>query len=164
MKTRVLSHRQIEQKLDRIAYEIVENNSDADKLILVGIHGNGFQIAKDIGQRLAEISHQKVHIGELFIDKKKPLEHPIKLSFTADKTNHQTVILIDDVINSGRTMQYGLMKLLEHPLDRIKTVALVDRKHRKYPIRCNYVGLTLSTTLQERIEVELESERSAYLI
>jgi len=98
------------------------------------------------------------------IDKKKPLEHPIELSFPIEEIEHQTVILVDDVINSGRTMQYGLMKLLEHPLDRIKTVALVDRKHRKYPIRCNYVGLTLSTTLQDRIEVELEKERNAYLV
>lgn len=164
MKTRVLNHRQIEQKLDRIAYEIIENNNEVEKLILIGIHGNGFQIAKDIANRLKKISHQEIQTGELRIDKKKPLEHPIELSFPIEEIKHQTVILVDDVINSGRTMQYGLMKLLEHPLDRIKTVALVDRKHRKYPIRCNYVGLTLSTTLQDRIEVELEKERNAYLV
>lgn len=164
MKTRVLNHRQIEQKLDRIAYEIIENNNEVEKLILIGIHGNGFQIAKDIANRLKKISYQEIQTGELRIDKKKPLEHPIELSFPIEEIEHQTVILVDDVINSGRTMQYGLMKLLEHPLDRIKTVALVDRKHRKYPIRCNYVGLTLSTTLQDRIEVELEKERNAYLV
>ena len=164
MKTLVLNESQINQKLDRIAYEIVENNFDDLQLFLVGIKGNGYEIAKSLGKRLENIGQQKVVVSELVIDKKNPLEYEISTSIELSQIDHQTVILIDDVINSGRTMQYALVKLLERPTKRIKTVALVDRKHRSFPIRCDYVGLTLSTTLQDRIEVNLEGEKSAFLV
>ena len=163
MKTIVLNERQINQKLDRIAYEIVENNFQDEQIFLVGIIGNGFEIAKELGKRLENIGEQKINVSELTIDKKKPLEYEISTSILLENFDHQTIILIDDVINSGRTMQYALMKLLERPTKRVKTVALVDRKHRSFPIRCDYVGLTLSTTLQDRIEVELEGEKKACL-
>jgi pyrimidine operon attenuation protein/uracil phosphoribosyltransferase len=74
------------------------------------------------------------------------------------------VVLVDDVINSGRTMQYGLMKILERPVKTVKTVALVDRLHRRFPIRADFVGVTLSTTLKDRVEVSFEGEPQAYLI
>jgi pyrimidine operon attenuation protein/uracil phosphoribosyltransferase len=164
MKTLVLDERQINQKLDRIAYEIVENNFDDETLFLVGIKGNGYEIAKELSKRLENIGEQKIVIVELFIDKKNPLEHEITTSVSLEEFDNKTIILIDDVINSGRTMQYALIKLLERPTKRVKTVALVDRKHRSFPIRCDYVGLTLSTTLKDRIEVDLEGVKSAYLV
>ncbi|HLW29982.1 MAG TPA: phosphoribosyltransferase family protein [Brumimicrobium sp.] len=164
MNTLVLDERQINQKLDRIAYEIVENNFDDEKLFLVGIKGNGFEIAKDLAERLEKIGEQEIHVSELIIDKKNPLEHEITTSISLKKFDNNTIILIDDVINSGRTMQYALIKLLERPTKRVKTVALVDRKHRSFPIRCDYVGLTLSTTLKDRIEVELDEVKRAYLV
>jgi pyrimidine operon attenuation protein/uracil phosphoribosyltransferase len=75
------------------------------------------------------------------------------------------IILVDDVLNSGKTMQYALVKLLERPTKAIKTLALVDRSHRRYPIKADFVGLSLSTTLKERVEVDLSSSNShAYLI
>ncbi|RYM30815.1 phosphoribosyltransferase [Brumimicrobium glaciale] len=164
MKTIVLNERQINQKLDRIAYEIVENNFQDEQIFLVGIKGNGFEIAKELGKRLELIGEQKINVSELTIDKKKPLDHEITTSISLDHFDNQTIVLVDDVINSGRTMQYALIKLLERPTKRVKTVALVDRKHRSFPIRCDYVGLTLSTTLQDRIEVDLEGEKKAYLV
>lgn len=164
MNTLVLNERQINQKLDRIAYEIVENNFEDEQIFLVGIKGNGYEIAKELGKRLEKIGEQKINVSELTIDKKKPLEHDITTSIPLENFDHQTIVLIDDVINSGRTMQYALIKLLERPTKRVKTVALVDRKHRSFPIRCDYVGLTLSTTLKDRIEVELEGEKKAYLV
>src|SRR5690554_872891 len=164
MNTLVLDERQINQKLDRIAYEIVENNFDDEKLFLVGIKGNGYEIAKELAVRLENIGQQKIHVSELIIDKKNPLDHEITTSISLAKFDNNTIILIDDVINSGRTMQYALIKLLERPTKRVKTVALVDRKHRSFPIRCDYVGLTLSTTLKDRIEVELDEVKRAYLV
>lgn len=164
MKTLVLNERQINQKLDRIAYEIVENNFDEESLFLVGIKGNGFEIAKELAEKLNKIGQQNICVFELSIDKKKPLEHPIEIEMDLTELDHQTIILVDDVINSGRTMQYALMKLLERPTKKVKTVALVDRKHRSFPIRCDYVGLTLSTTLQDRIEVSLDNEKKAFLV
>ena len=164
MKTIVLDERQINQKLDRIAYEIVENNFDDETLFLVGIKGNGFEIAKELAKRLENIGEQKITVVELVIDKKNPLDHPITTSIPMEEFDNNTLILIDDVINSGHTMQYALIKLLERPTKRVKTVALVDRKHRSFPIRCDYVGLTLSTTLKDRIEVELDGVKRAYLV
>lgn len=164
MKTLVLTEKQINQKIDRIAYEILENNFDDDALILVGIIGNGYIIAQELGKILEEIGSQKITVCTLDIDKKNPFKKEITTSIPLEQLDKHTIVLIDDVINSGRTMQYALMKILERSIKRVKTVALVDRKHRNYPIRCDYDGLTLSTTLQDRIEVELKERRQAFLI
>ena len=164
MKTTVLNDRQIEQKINRIAYEILENNYQSSKLILVGIKGNGYSLAEKLSSILSDISEQEIVLAEIAIDKNDPLSRPIELSIEIEETENQTIILVDDVINSGKTMQYALMKLLEKPTERIKTVTLVDRKHRRYPIRVDYVGLTLSTTLQDRIEVDFEEGPVAYLV
>jgi len=164
MNTIVLNETQIEQKIKRIAYEILENNFEAETLFLFGIKGNGMILAEELTRILKDISDQKIISGEIIVNKQNPLNQEIKTSIDLTQIKDQTVILIDDVINSGKTMQYALIKLLEYPTKRIKTVALVDRKHRRYPIRCDYVGLTLSTTLQDRIEVNLDGVKEAYLI
>ena len=164
MKTRVLNEKQINQKIDRIAYEILENNNEEKNIILVGIKGNGYTIAQELGEILQKIGNQNVTVCKLDIDKKHPLNKTITTSIPIEDFDGKTIVLIDDVINSGRTMQYALIKVLERPIKRVKTVALVDRKHRNYPIRCDYDGLTLSTTLQDRIEVELKNNRQAFLI
>jgi pyrimidine operon attenuation protein/uracil phosphoribosyltransferase len=164
MNTLVLNDRQINQKLQRIAYEILENNSEDEALCLVGIKGNGFLIAEKLMEILNPITDQVLKVIEVSVNKQEPLSEPIRLSVSDDELQG-TLILIDDVINSGKTMQYALMKLLEQPVRKVKTVSLVDRKHRRYPIRCDYVGLTLSTTLQDRVEVVLEKGNSkAYLV
>lgn len=164
MNTVVLNETQIEQKVKRIAYEILENNFEAETLFLFGIKGNGIALAEELAIILRSISDQKIISAEIIVNKQNPLKQEIETSIDLTQIKDQTVILIDDVINSGKTMQYALIKLLEYPTKRIKTVALVDRKHRRYPIRCDYVGLTLSTTLQDRIEVNLEGVKEAYLV
>lgn len=164
MKTLVLDERQINQKIDRIAYEILENNFDSESLFLIGIVGNGYLMAQELGKVLEKIGTQKITVCKLDIDKKDPFKKEITTSIPIESLDKQTIILIDDVINSGRTMQYALIKILERSIKRVKTVALVDRKHRNYPIRCDYDGLTLSTTLQDRIEVELKGTKRAFLI
>ncbi len=164
MKTTVLNARQIEQKLDRIAYEILENNFDSPTICFIGIHGNGNKIAEALAERMQRISNITIHTTSIRVDKTNPLGEAITLSNDIEEMSHQTLVLVDDVMNSGRTMQYALRKLLEIPTERIKTVALVDRKHRKYPIRVDYVGLTLSTTLQDRVEVTFDDAPLAYLV
>ncbi|HTO37879.1 MAG TPA: phosphoribosyltransferase family protein [Brumimicrobium sp.] len=164
MKTIVLDERQINQKLDRIAYQIYEDTFEEESILLVGIHGNGIKIAKVLKELLEKIGQQEITVCEMIIDKKKPLDHPITTDVDMNDYQGQPIILIDDVINSGRTMQYALMELLKYLPKKLKTVALVDRKHRNFPIRCDYEGLTLSTTLQDRIEVEFEGNKKAYLV
>lgn len=164
METIVLNKLQITQKLDRIAYEIVEETFNEPIIHLVGIQGNGVLIVDMLAERLSKITEQEIIKLSIKINKKNPLSEEITLSDKPKSLEEGVIILVDDVINSGKTMQHALLELLKSPTKKIKTVALVDRRHRRYPIRCDFVGLTLSTTLQERIEVSLGDKTMAYLV
>ncbi|MDR0803304.1 phosphoribosyltransferase family protein [Fluviicola sp.] len=149
----VLNQHQIEQKITRLAHEILENTYGITELFIGGITGNGETFAQQICEILQKNSSQKINYFKIELDKDHPLDQAITCSIDPDQFSGKTVILVDDVINSGTTMQYGVLKILEKPVKSVKTVALVDRMHRKYPIKCNFVGMTLSTTLGERVEV-----------
>lgn len=157
MKQLILSHQQIEQKINRLAHQILENTFETETILLGGIVGNGSVLAQKIKAIIEQHSNQRIVFFELKINKDLPLSEPIELSISEDLLKNGSIVLIDDVLNSGKTMQYALIKLLEHPTHMIKTVALVDRKHRRYPIKADFVGLSLSTTLKEHVEVSLEN-------
>lgn len=162
---KILNHEQIQQKITRIAHEIIENTTEVDTLFIAGICGNGILIAKQIEAIIVKNSNLNIHTFEINLDKENPLNETIKSSIQIEKIKDCFVILVDDVVNSGKTMQYALTKILEQNTKNIKTVALVDRTHRRFPIKCDFVGLTLSTTLQDRVEIELrEKESYAYLV
>jgi pyrimidine operon attenuation protein / uracil phosphoribosyltransferase len=163
METLVLNTTQIEQKITRIAHEIIENTFNEKHLYIAGISGNGTVIAKKLVQLINKFSDQQTTLFSITLEKDAPLRSNIQLSCNSSDLDNATVILVDDVINSGRTMQYALLKILESPVKTVKTVALVDRMHRRYPIHADYVGLTLSTTLKERVEVDFKGEPVAYL-
>lgn len=163
MITTILTSTQIQQKLDRITYQIAEDCFEEKMIYIIGIHGNGYKLAKIISQKIQQINQHEVKLVELFIDKKDPLKKEITMNIPNEEITDKCIILVDDVVNSGKTMQYALTKILEQSTKFIKTVALVDRKHRNFPIRCDFVGLTLSTTLQEHVEVEIGDTMSAYL-
>lgn len=164
MKTTVLNEQQINQKLDRIAFEILEETFQTETIHLIGIHGNGDRLVEMLDERLQKSSSQNIIKLSISINKKEPLKDPIILSDHPKSLENGVVILVDDVINSGKTMQYALLELLKTPLKKLKTVSLVDRKHRRFPVRCDFVGLTLSTTLQDRVEVDFEGGLKAYLV
>ncbi|MFY7989938.1 MAG: phosphoribosyltransferase family protein [Fluviicola sp.] len=149
----VLNQHQIAQKINRLAHEVLENTYGIDELFIGGIVGNGEHFAQQIAEIVQKNSKQQVTYFKIDLDKDKPLEHPITCSMDVNLFAGKTVILVDDVINSGTTMQYGVMKILEQPVRSVKTLALVDRMHRRYPIKCDFVGMTLTTTLGERVEV-----------
>jgi pyrimidine operon attenuation protein/uracil phosphoribosyltransferase len=110
-------------------------------------------------------SDQTIHVFEIIVNKEEPWKDPIELSIPDSDLKNAYIFLVDDVLNSGKTMQYSLIKFLERATKSIKTVALVDRTHRRYPIKADFVGLSLSTTLKERVEVEfLDSNSRAYLV
>jgi pyrimidine operon attenuation protein / uracil phosphoribosyltransferase len=164
METTVLHTAQLEQKIIRIAHEILEHCFEESRLIIVGVAGNGLILANRIAEVIRANSTQEIEVVQVEMDKDNPLGSPISLGMQLEQLDGQTVILVDDVINSGRTMQYGLMKILERPVKSVKTVALVDRLHRRFPIRADFVGVTLSTTLKDRVEVSFDGEPQAYLI
>ena len=161
----ILNHKQIVEKINRLAHEILENTFEESTLFIVGISGNGSLLAKELTDVMKKFSDQHIVVFELTVDKENPWDHPIHLSINQREIKNGYIILVDDVLNSGKTMQYALVKLLEQPTKSIKTVALVDRTHRRYPIKADFVGLSLSTTMKERVEVSLSDDNfHAYLV
>jgi len=161
----ILNHQQIQQKTIRLGHQIIENCSEENNIFIGGIIGNGYHLAKELSKIIVQNSSINVEVFEIEIDKEEPWSKGIKLSMDETKLKYSFIILVDDVINSGKTLQYALMKFLEQPTKSIKTVVLVDRTHRRYPIKADYFGLGLSTTLKDHIEIELnEADSKAYLI
>jgi pyrimidine operon attenuation protein/uracil phosphoribosyltransferase len=161
----ILNHIQIQQKINRLGHQIIENCFEETTIYIGGICGNGFLLAKKLGDIIMKSSNQKVIVFEINVDKEEPWNHNISLDIEESELKNAFIFIVDDVLNSGKTMQYSLIKMLERPTKSIKTVALVDRTHRRYPIKADFVGLSLSTTLKERVEVELnETDAKAYLI
>ena len=163
-KTQVLTAKQINQRIDRLAYEIYENNYQEKSIILAGIEGRGSEMAQLLVSKLREISPIEVTPITIKVNKRSPVDSEPELSIENDQLKDQVVILIDDVLNSGKTLIYGLKRFLRVPLKRLRTVVLVDRDHKRYPVKADYVGLSLSTTLQEHITVVLSGEeKGVYL-
>ena len=161
----VLTKTQIDQKITRLAHQIIENSYGERHIFIGGICGNGKILANALGEIIKSNSELEVTIFEINLHKDQPLQHEINLSVDSESLKDSFIVLVDDVLNSGKTMQYALMKLLEKPVKAIKTVSLVDRRHRRYPIKADFVGITLTTTLQERVEMDLtQKDYFAYLV
>jgi pyrimidine operon attenuation protein/uracil phosphoribosyltransferase len=161
----ILNQIEIDQKITRLAHQIIENTFEEPTLFIGGICGNGIQLANKLKDIITQHSDQYITVFEINVNKDEPWSEKIQLSINESELKHGYILLVDDVLNSGKTMQYALVKLLEQPTKAIKTVALVDRTHRRYPIKADFVGISLSTTLKERVEVKLESNNSfAYLV
>jgi pyrimidine operon attenuation protein/uracil phosphoribosyltransferase len=161
-KKYILSKEVVGKKLQRMAYEILENNIDEKEIILAGIRESGSVVAKVIQQMLGEISSIKTELITITLDKKEPTE--VSLSRSID-LNGKVIILIDDVSNSGKTLLYALKPFIEFHPKKIQTLVLVERTHTSFPVRPDYVGLSIATTLQEHIFVEVKGTEitGAYL-
>lgn len=149
----ILTSENIQQKIVRLAHQIIESTYDIDICYLGGIAGNGYLMAKDLAKAIEQNSDQKIIVFEILVNKEKPWSEEIRLSIDEQELKNGYILLCDDVLNSGKTMQYALVKFLQQATHAIKTVAMVDRKHRRYPIKADFVGLSLSTTLKERVEI-----------
>ncbi|HEX3166366.1 MAG TPA: phosphoribosyltransferase family protein [Chitinophagaceae bacterium] len=161
-KKYILSKEVVEKKLQRMAYEILENNIDEKEIILAGIRESGSVVAKVIQQMLGEISSIKTELITITLDKKEPTE--VSLSRSID-LNGKVIILIDDVSNSGKTLLYALKPFIEFHPKKIQILVLVERTHTSFPVRPDYVGLSIATTLEEHIFVEVKGTEitGAYL-
>lgn len=160
----ILDADQIQKKVDRLTYEIYENTVKEEALILAGIAGTGYEFSERIFKCLQNISDQKITHIKVSLDKDQPLSSPIDLGIAPEKLKNANVILLDDVVNSGRTMIYAAAEILKHEVKSLKTAVLVDRRHRRYPIKSDFVGLEVSTTLQNHITVDFQAENAkAYL-
>lgn len=165
MKTLILDHKQIQQKINRLAYQIYEANYQENEIVIAGIEPNGAVLAERIGNKLSEISSVKVNVAKLKVNKDNPLNSELICETGGCDFTGKSIVLADDVLNSGRTMIYGVKYFLEYPIKQLHTVVLVDRDHKRFPIRADYIGLALSTNLQEHVSVELnENNDAVYLM
>jgi pyrimidine operon attenuation protein/uracil phosphoribosyltransferase len=155
----ILTHQEIEHKIKRIAYQIYETFVDEESIILAGITSNGYLFAEKIAKNLIEISSLKVILCEVNIDKQNP-NLAITTSLSREIYLNKGVVLVDDVLNAGTTLMYGVKHFLEVPIKKLKTAVLVDRNHKKYPIKVDFKGISLSTSSHEHVDVIFESNNS----
>lgn len=161
MTTEILTNEDVQQKIKRIAYEILENNYDEKELRIIGIKDKGFQFAEKIYNSLKDISSMKFSLHFIALDKLKPTESKIEWDFDIKELQNKAIILVDDVGNTGKTLAYAIQPLLECRPKKIEVAVLVDRQHKLFPIRADYVGLSLATTMKETVTVEFSGKGDA---
>ena len=151
----ILDQKQIDHKIRRIAYQIYENNISEKEVVIAGIFENGFVFAKKIKTVIEKISSIKVIMCKVMIDKKNPIE-PITTSLESKIYKNKSLVLVDDVLHSGTTLIYGIKHFLQVPLKQFNTAVLVDRNHKKYPVKADFKGISLSTSINENVSVVFE--------
>lgn len=153
----ILTHDEINHKIRRIAFQIYENNVNESEVIIAGIDKNGYIFAKKLKTALQKISDINPLLCKVTIDKKNPwLE--IKTSIPPEDYTNKSLVLVDDVLNSGTTLIYGVKHFLNVPLKQFKTAVLINRNHKKYPVKADFKGISLSTSLHEHVNITLEGK------
>jgi len=159
----ILTDKEIKHKIKRIAFQIYENNSNNKEVVIAGIAENGFLLANKLKIILEQISPMKVTTCEVKIDKKNPL-NDVKTTMPENEYKNKSLVLVDDVLNSGTTLMYAVRHFLNVPLKQFNTAVLVNRNHKKYPVKADFKGISLSTSMQEMISVEVVKNKfTAYL-
>lgn len=161
--TVILDKKQINHTFKRIAYQIYETNVEEDEVVIAGIKENGFIFAKKLKSILEKISPIKVSLCEVIIDKKHPTK-PVQTSLSPKDYSNKSLLLVDDVLHSGTTLIYGVKHFLNVPLKQFKTAVLVDRNHKKYPVKADFKGISLSTSLNENVVVILEKNNERAIL
>lgn len=156
MKKQVLDFEKISRICGRLAYQILENNINEDEILLVGIKEKGYEIAKIIEQKLNDITSSKVHLKSITIDKKNPNQiSEFDINFNQMP---KSVYLVDDVLNTGKTLMFVVNSLLKYDFNLIKTLVLIDRNHKRYPIKVDFKGISLSTNLDDTVKLISENK------
>ena len=157
LKMKVLDKNQIKQKIKRLAIQIYENNFGEKRIILAGINTSGMRFAKLLKKELEKVTTITIEITQLKLNPADPLATDVSIGLPLEELNDQVIIIVDDVANTGRTVFYATKPLLEIVPRKVEVAVLVDRKHKSFPVYVDYVGLSLATTLQENIDVQIES-------
>ncbi|GAA4417529.1 phosphoribosyltransferase domain-containing protein [Nibrella viscosa] len=156
--TQILTAEQLQQKIRRIAFQIYENNFEESALVLAGVSGQGYVFAQLLEKELNQIAPQAVTLLHIDLDKTKKAQPPIQIDNPEAEFADKVVIVVDDVLNSGRTLTFSLQPFLIVPVRKLQVAVLVDRNHPRYPVSADYIGYELSTTLTEHVEVVLSDQ------
>ena len=163
-RSKILDINEIDQKLKRLAWQVYEKNSSEKEIIVVGISERGLILAKELADHIHKISNIKTNISHLELDKDNPYNKEVSFNLKEKDYTNKVVILVDDVLNSGKTLMFATKHFLTTRLISLSVLVLVDRNHNRYPIKADYVGLSLATTVQEYINVKLKgADKGVYL-
>lgn len=162
-KTQVLNDAQVRQKIRRMAFQVYESNFLEKSIVLAGIDGQGYALAGELSREIGSISPLKVKLVKVYINKETPEVGEVTLDTDHDAVKNKPVILVDDVLNSGRTLAYGMKPFLSMAVKKIEVAVLVNRSHPKFPIQPEFTGYELSTTLSEHVTVVLGEKSVVYL-
>jgi len=155
-RTAILDEESVKRKIRRMALEVAEQNTGEKEVIIAGIVGNGETVAKSIAAELKKLASFSVQVITIQLNKRELLD--VELQPAVDIQN-KTIIIVDDVANTGKTLFYALKPFIASSPKKIQTLALVERSHKQFPIQTDYTGLSIATTLQEHIAVETEGEK-----
>lgn len=159
----LLDHRQITQKIRRLAIEVMERNTEENELIIAGINNNGMTFARLLHAEVDRLATSPIHLTHIRLNPADPLREEIRLEPEVSFYQDKAVLIVDDVANTGRTLFYATKPLLNVLPRKIEVAVLVDRKHKSFPIRVDYVGMELATTLRENIRVSFGDPYSVHL-
>jgi len=153
----ILNQQQIQQKIDRIAYQILEDNFDEKEILIAGMLPRGTHIARRLKDILDEIAPFKSRLLTIDVDRNSTSLNA-RYDFDINDCNNKVVILVDDVLNSGKALAYGFGVFMNAPLKKLRTVVLVDRNHKSFPVTTDYAGIALSTIIKQHIDVVLNKD------
>ena len=159
----IINDSQIRSKLKRISYQILESNLQNSVLVIAGIESNGYLIAKELKKILNKLSNIEVILCKVKIDKNNPRK-PVETSISKDKYSNKSIVLVDDVLNSGSTLIYAVKHFLEVELSQFKTAVLVNRNHKKFPVKADFKGISLSTSIQSQVILEFKGSKIEALL
>lgn len=163
-RTTVMDSQTVRRKIERIAWELYERHIDESEVFIVGVAESGYKIAELIAAKLEEISSLSCPMVKIMVNKKSP-SSSVKLENDQINLDGKSVVVVDDVLNSGSTLIYAVKFILESKVKQCTTAVLVDRSHKKFPIKADVKGVSLSTSLQDHVQVEFEGDSAtAYLI
>jgi pyrimidine operon attenuation protein / uracil phosphoribosyltransferase len=162
-KSLILDAAQVKQKIRRMAFEIYENNFKEKSLVVAGIDGQGYLLAKLLAKEVEAISELGVTLVKVTLDKLAPQQGEVTLDCDIKEVKKKCIVLVDDVLNTGRTLAYGLKPFLDTEVKKIETAVLVNRSHTLFPIYPQYTGYELSTTIKDHVVVMLGKDASVYL-
>jgi len=152
---KILNERQISQKIKRLAIEILEHNFGEPELILAGINNNGMVFSELLMQELTKISNIPITVTRIRLNPANPIKSDIILEMPPEQVHNKVLIIVDDVANTGRTIFYAIKPILEVLPKKVEVAVLIDRSHKSFPIRVDYHGLSLATTLKNNIDVQI---------
>lgn len=163
-RTLILDERQVLQKIKRMAFEIYEHNFHEKSIVIAGIDGQGYILSKLIAKHVQQISPLEVKLTKVTLDKVKPTQSDVTLDCDVKALKKKCIVLVDDVLNTGRTFAYGMKPFLDVEVKKIETAVLVNRSHTLFPIYPQYTGYALATTIKDHVQVNLGDETAVYLV